>query len=60
MCAWVETGIEPTVVVLEAIYKETFHHLLYLKTVKRFQIKSTGCRDVQHTGLQSIQTRRKS
>ena len=28
------------------------------KTVKRFQMKSTGCRDVQHTGLQSTQTRR--
>ena len=27
------------------------------KTVKRFQMKSTGCRDVQHTGLQSTQTR---
>ena len=24
----------------------------------RFQIKSDGCRDVQHTGLQSTQTRR--
>ena len=28
------------------------------KTVKRFQMKSTGCRDGQHTGLQSTQTRR--
>ena len=28
------------------------------KTVKRFLIKSTGCRDFQHTGLQSTQTRR--
>ena len=28
------------------------------KTVKRFQMKSNGCRDVQHTGLQSTQTRR--
>ena len=27
------------------------------KTVKRFQMKSR-CRDVQHTGLQSTQTRR--
>ena len=32
---------------------------LYLeKPVKRFQMKSNGCRDVQHTGLQSTQTRR--
>ena len=30
----------------------------YNKTVKRFQMKSTGCRDVQHAGLQSTQTRR--
>ena len=30
----------------------------YLKPVKRFQMKSNGCRDVQHTGLQSTQTRR--
>ena len=29
-----------------------------LKPVKRFQMKSNGCRDVQHTGLQSTQTRR--
>ena len=28
------------------------------KPVKRFQMKSNGCRDVQHTGLQSTQTRR--
>ena len=28
------------------------------KIVKRFQMKSTACRDVQHTGLQSTQTRR--
>ena len=28
------------------------------KTVKRFQMKSTGFRGVQHTGLQSTQTRR--
>ena len=29
-----------------------------VKPVKRFQMKSNGCRDVQHTGLQSTQTRR--
>ena len=28
------------------------------KPVKRFQMKSNGCRYVQHTGLQSTQTRR--
>ena len=28
------------------------------KPVKRFQMKSNGCRDVQHTGLQITQTRR--
>ena len=28
------------------------------KPVKRFEMKSNGCRDVQHTGLQSTQTRR--
>ena len=28
------------------------------KPVKRFQMKSNGCRDVQHIGLQSTQTRR--
>ena len=28
------------------------------KPVKRFQMKSNGCRDVQHTGLQSTRTRR--
>ena len=33
-------------------------HTYIHKTVKRFQMKSTGCRDVQHTGLQSTQTRR--
>ena len=33
-------------------------HTSIHKTVKRFQMKSTGCRDVQHTGLQSTQTRR--
>ena len=31
---------------------------VYVKPVKRFQMKSNGCRDVQHTGLQSTQTRR--
>ena len=30
----------------------------FIKPVKRFQMKSNGCRDVQHTGLQSTQTRR--
>ena len=30
---------------------------VYYKPVKRFQMKSNGCRDVQHTGLQSTQTR---
>ena len=28
------------------------------KRLKRFQMKSNGCRDVLHTGLQSTQTRR--
>ena len=28
------------------------------KPIKSFQMKSNGCRDVQHTGLQSTQTRR--
>ena len=28
------------------------------KPVKRFQMKSNGCRDVRHTGLQCTQTRR--
>ena len=42
---------------LEAV-KIEFHHLPFHKPVKRFQMKSNGCRDVQHTGLQSTQTRR--
>ena len=33
-------------------------HLYNNKPVKRFQMKSNGCRNVQHTGLQSTQTRR--
>ena len=35
-----------------------FYIIYMYKPVKRFQMKSNGCRDVQHTGLQSTQTRR--
>ena len=38
--------------------REIVDSVLILKPVKRFQMKSNGCRDVQHTGLQSTQTRR--
>ena len=38
--------------------KMDFVNLTVYKPVKRFQMKSNGCRDVQHTGLQSTQTRR--
>ena len=34
----------------------TPRRIVYTKPVKRFQMKSNGCRDVQHTGLQSTQT----
>ena len=37
---------------------QSWYTAIIHKTVKRFQMKSTGCRDVQHTGLQSTQTRR--
>ena len=36
---------------------DLLQNILY-KPVKRFQMKSNGCRDVQHTSLQSTQTRR--
>ena len=32
--------------------------VMSLKQVKRFQMKSNGCMDVQRIGLQSTQTRR--
>ena len=32
--------------------------VVYKASIKRFQMKSNGCRDVQHIGLLSTQTRR--
>ena len=40
------------------IFFITFTKKCTNKPVKRFQMKSNGCRDVQHIGLQSTQTRR--
>ena len=41
-----------------SVLKRVQTDLSRIKPVKRFQMKSNGCRDVQHTGLQSTQTRR--
>ena len=48
--------VAPSHVMLGVIGTECWK--VHVQASKIFQMKSNGCRDVQHTGLQSTQTRR--
>ena len=54
-CTWMEWDKDGENL---AIAQNGNGEVVLYKPVKKFQMKSNGCRDVQHTGLQSTQTRR--